>query len=135
MSQLKKAQLIAFFGEAAGQKLYTLLNNCCDNPCCPGQKYTLSYELSADCNESGRWGLTLTLTSSATLEGVVALSQYIGPQNALEFNSTTVVENIAAGVVLVNNTTMSGGQTTYYVYLDSRGNYSNVIEVTTPECP
>ena len=131
---IKKAPIIAFFGQEAGTKLYNLLNDCCDNPCCPSQKYTLTYTLSDDCNESGQRTLVLTLSSSVALTGLVAISQYLGTVDSLEFNSTVVTDGVPAGVVSVTNLTIQGNRTVYYAYLDSRGNYSNIIEVVSPAC-
>lgn len=131
------ASLLGLLGKLRFGQLRGLLDTCCEDgslnlPCCPSEKYTISLE-NTNCIGSSAY-YTITITSNTTLYGVTTIT-VLGTNptdgGGVFLNSADIVKDISfelENVELLKNTTM-----TIYI-VDSRGNWSNGVTLTTANC-
>jgi hypothetical protein len=146
---LKKQAVLAIFGTSFGTKLLNSLNDCCQ----PNVSISFSVTCAGVDPKSGEqtYNVTASATYSSTIPGITTLIGYFSTQpfpNWTNITSDTLnnlnikegaifVNNIAAGVpcVLANLTGVKLTAGNYYFMVtDNRGNYSNLLTVTVPNC-
>ena len=148
---LKREAVLALFGTQAGTKLLNLLGACC------GSQPAIQIAFNATCAgldlKTGEqtYNITASAIYNITIPGITTLIGYFSTQpfpvltnvtsdtlNNLNIKEGTIfVSDIAAGVpcVLANLTGVKLTAGTYYFEVtDNRGNFSNLLAVTVPNC-
>lgn len=138
MATLEKKTLIGLFGEKAGLKLYNFLSDCCDSPCCPSEKYTITRFEPKSCSH-GTTTYNMYVVSNMDLPGVTILNSgrtYPNVSGAFAALGTSQYHfDIKAGVEYqVSNFTLPSLNDSKFVVVDSRGNWSNVVEFKAQFC-
>ena len=148
---LKREAVLAIFGTQAGTKLLNMLGACC------GSQPAIQIAVNATCAgvdpKSGEqtYNVTASATYNTSIPGITSLFGYFSSQpypnwsnvttavlNNFNLNEASIfVGNITANVpvVLANLTGVKLTAGTYFFMLtDNRGNYSNLLTVTVPNC-
>lgn len=126
----------SIFGDDAFRKLKGLLSDCCleNGGCCASQKYTISV-VEGECNLGGVT-YSLTITSNFNIPGIVVVKGTYIQDNAATDISTLwfTTEGFETGDSKIASITLTKNKATQLFLIDSRGNYSNVLSFTTPNC-
>jgi hypothetical protein len=148
---LKREAVLAIFGTQAGTKLLNLLGACC------GSQPAIQIAFNATCAgvdpKTGEqtYNVTASATYNTSIPGITSLFGYFSTQPYPNWSNITsavlsnfnlnegsiFVTNIVAGVpcVLANLTGVKLTAGNYYFMVtDNRGNYSNLLTVTVPNC-
>lgn len=126
-----------FFGMNAYKKLVTILSNCCSsaNTCCPTEKYTITAILNGCTINNPKYDVFVN--SVVSMDGPIGYTVFAS-QNGGAFSSKGIgmlPEGIVAnGNALINNTSYTSNSTWQLFVIDSRGNWSNTITITTVPC-
>lgn len=130
---LKKDQLIGLFGEKAGLKLYRFLNDCCDGSlggCCPAQIYNL--QVAVDCSHENPL-YTLYFSSSVTITSPLIV-QVVQTTGQLKTRDLVLVNGVVKENQVTFATDIPVDTPTSLVLIDSRGNWSNVVDLPANPC-
>ena len=149
---LKRQAVLAIFGTQAGTKLLNMLNTCCSS------QPAIKIAFNALCNEIDpvtdiqTYNVTASATYNTNIPGYTTLIGYVSTapfpdwtqvsnevlDNLDVSNALIEVKNITANspvffANLVFNKELTVG--TYYAMVtDNRGNYSNLLTFTIPNC-
>ena len=148
---LKREAVLAIFGTQAGTKLLNMLGTCCNSQ--PAIQIAFSATCAGLDPKTGEqtYNVTASATYSTNIPGITSLFGYFSTQpfsnwtnvtsdtlNNLNIKEATIfVSNIVAGVpiVLASLTGVKLNAGSYFFMLtDNRGNYSNLLTVTVPNC-
>jgi len=139
MSQpLKKEQVIGIFGKKAAARLLTMLDDCCrsKDPCCPTEKYTISRVDFISCS-IGNPRYNVYVTSNSALEGPVQFTLF---RTVNSITGSTGTSEVHFGVDVdteyrVSEFSTAENTVISLTVIDSRGNWSNTVSITTENCP